>query len=82
MLKKFFSDLVTKFFWQKTNINPKQLKYYDKNLRKFFSFRLVGDTVYLQLKDKTEFVLIPKNNKRIKNLQQLQVIVKPISFSV
>ncbi len=80
-LRHFFRDSETKFFWRKTNIKPFQLKALDSNVRKFFRYRIIGKTVYLQLR-KDSFVYIPKNKKRVKALQQVQVEVKPIAFSV
>ena len=88
MLKAFFEDvkiglrrIEERYNWSKTNIKKSDLKYLDSNVRKMFRFRIVGSTVYMQLR-KDSFIYIPKNRKRIKNLQMVQVEVKPIAFSV
>jgi hypothetical protein len=80
-LRQFLRNAENKFFWRKTTIKPKQLKHLDKNVKQFFRYRIMGNTVYVQLR-KESFIYLPKNSKRIKNLQQVQVEVKPISFSV
>ncbi len=82
-LRIFFDacNSLERYQWRKTNIKPKQLKSLDPSVKQFFRYRLAGDTVYLQLK-RDSFIMMPKNKKRIKALQQVQIEVKPIAFSV
>ena len=82
-LRIFFDacNTLERYQWRKTNITPKQLKNLDPSIKQFFRYKLSGNTVYLQLK-RDSFIYIPKNKKRIKALQQVQVEVKPVSFSV
>ena len=82
-LRIFFDSCngLEKYQWRKTNIQPKQLKSLDSSIKKFFRYRLSGNIVYMQLK-RDSFIMMPKNKKRIRALQQVQIEVKPISFSV
>ncbi len=82
-LRIFFDacNSLERYQWRKTNISPKQLKSLDPNVRKMLRYKLRGSTVYLQLR-KDSFIYIPKNRKRIKALQQVQIEVKPVAFSV
>ncbi len=82
-LRIFFDacNSIERYQWRKTNISPKQLKYLDSSVKQFFRYRLSGNIVYLQLK-RDSFIMMPKNKKRIRALQQVQIEVKPIAFSV